>query len=252
MSPRSTTSPSARRRRAGRGRAGWARPRRHRRPGTRRSGALPSPKRCDVGDEVDDGRGPVDERPLERRLGDEVDVGARGSEPDPRRHVLDAATAAALLRAPERATAVPAARGERASRPRRAGHRTCARSPSRGRHRARRSRRRRGRPPRTRRRARAAAARATPRRPSATGCSVPTSWFASCTLTSVVSARTAPSTVDRVEAPAGRRRRPSRRPRPCHRVAHARVLDRRRHDVHPDYGREPPRSPRSPPRCPTT
>ena len=60
--------------------------------------------------------------------------------------------------------------------------------------------RRRDRRPRTRRRARARRARAPPRATAAAGWIVPTSWFASCTITSAVSARTASSDLGGVEA----------------------------------------------------
>ena len=103
-----------------------------------------------------------------------------------------------------------------------------------------------------RRRARARAAHT-----SAAGCSVPTSWFASCTRHERrVGAHARRSPRRRRSARVGRRRRRSpRRRSACDRVAHARVLDRGRHDVagpcdRAARARPTPRC--SPPRCPTT
>ena len=244
-SPTSTPSPSAPPRRVGRARAGSARLRRRRRRGTSRLGSDPSPKRSTPGTRSTTVAARSIERPLRGRLGREVDGRARRAEADPRGHVLDPAAARPFLRAADeqRRDAQPAPHEQRPRAQRTTelvrGHRAEV-----GAERAR-SRPRRDPRPRTRRRARARRARATPRTPRPTGCTVPTSWFASCTLTNVVSARTASTTARRRRTVrAGRRRRRSRRPRRA-RPRRARTSARPRSSP-----RARPRAPaRRPPRC---
>ena len=98
---------------------------------------------------------------------------------------------------------------------------------------ARRSRRRRGPRPRTRRRARRASLRARTRSTTAAaGCSVPTSWLASCTDTSAVSGRIAAATSSGSKRPSRSTPTVVTSVAPArHRVEHRRVLDRGGDDV---------------------
>ena len=208
----STTSPSAPRPRAGRGRAGSARPRRPRRRGTRGAGG----SRSRVAEALDAGHG-VERRPRERDRVNARAASASRSSPPP-----------VSSRAPRRRSRRSRAR----SRCRRAGP-----APARRRRRTAGSRSPRRTssapapfgPPNlcavTEQRSAPSAAKSTgdvpggrarvdvhddvalaraPRTISAAGCSVPTSWFASCTDTSAVSGRIASST-----SPASKRPAPS-------------------------------------------
>ena len=258
----STTIPSAPPRRAGRARAGSARPRRRRRRRTAGAAATPSadgsPKRSTPGTRSITGRGPLDQRALRARLPRSRSTSAhaapnpthagtfsmpaapgpllraadeerRDPQPAPHEQRAGALRARRLVRGHR--TEVGAERGEvdSGSWPAAAHASTCTSDAAVAR------------APRTPR------PRVAPCRPRGSR-AAPTR--ARCP------ARIAATTVGGVEAARARRRRTTvdSTSRAFDRVAHARVLDRGRHDVTAPARAvtRRPRPPCSPPRCPTT
>ena len=141
-SPTSTTIPSARRRRAGRARAGSARLRRRAHRGTTRGAGCrrvsSSTETLDVG-HTSRSRWPrrsalAGARPRRSRS----TSAARGAESRPTRERSRSRRAGPAPARRRRAAVAHAAPGARATRPRRSVRRTCAPSPNRGRRRARR------------------------------------------------------------------------------------------------------------------